>query len=60
MTTLSNVGDELIGDKVICESRQIKNKTVINKTGRHKAQSVILKDNVKCRILKKARFLKDI
>ena len=35
------------GDKIICEARQIKGHKIINKTGRHKTQRIILKDNSK-------------
>lgn len=48
MTTLFRKGDELVGDKIVCEARQIKGLKVINKTGRHKAQRIVLKDNAKC------------
>lgn len=51
------VGDEIIGDKILCESRQISNVSLINKSGKHKAQRIVLKDNAKCRIMKKARFI---
>ena len=59
MVTLYNVVDELIGDKLVCESRQMSNIHVINKSGRHKAQKITLKDNAKCRVLKQARFVSD-
>ncbi|MBO6110335.1 MAG: hypothetical protein J6P12_05715 [Methanobrevibacter sp.] len=59
MTILYNVGDEIIGDKIVCEARRIGDTNVINKSGRHKAQKIQLKDNARCRILKQARFLSD-
>ena len=38
MTTFSNVGDEIIGDKIVCEARRMGNIIPINKSGRHKSQ----------------------
>ena len=57
MVVAKEVGDELIGDKILCESRQVTKTVIINKTGRHKAQRVTLKDNAKCRILKTVRYI---
>lgn len=57
MATIYNENDVLIGDKVVCEARQIPKSKVINKSGRHKANRVTLKDNVKCIIIKKAKFV---
>lgn len=59
MTIYTEIGDTLIADKVIVEARKISNITVIAKTGNHKSQQMILRDNVKCVINKKAKFLKD-
>lgn len=57
MQTLKNVNDKLIGDKVVCEARQVSKPSIINKSGRHKAQRITLKDNVECIIIKKAKFV---
>jgi acyl-CoA synthetase (NDP forming) len=51
-------GDTLKGDKIVAEARKISNPVVIVKSGRHKAQRVILKDNALCRIAKKYKFIK--
>ncbi|MEA4957180.1 hypothetical protein SDC9_23933 [bioreactor metagenome] len=59
MTTYTKIGDTIIGDKIIVEARKIDDITVIVKSGRHKAQRTVLKDNAKCVIDKKVRFLKD-
>jgi ERCC4-type nuclease len=59
MTTYTEIGDTIIGDKIIVEARKISDITIIVKSGRHKAQQIILKDNAKCIIDKKAKFLKD-
>ena len=56
MVTLENEKDELIGDKIVCEARKVIGPDVINKSGRHKSQRVTLKDNVRCIIIKKAKF----
>lgn len=50
MTTVYRKGDHLKGKKVICESRKMSPIKIINKTGRHKAQQIILRDNVDCYI----------
>ena len=58
MPTYSEIGDRIIGDTIVCESRQIKIKPPINKSARHKAQRIVLKDNAEATVLKKARFIK--
>ena len=58
MSTYSEIGDRLIGDTIVCEARQIRTKRPINKSARHKAQRVVLKDNAEATIVKKARFIK--
>lgn len=57
MPTLINEGDSIIGNKIVCEARKIEDSKTINKSGRHKAQRVVLKDNAKCTIIKKAKFV---
>ena len=59
MAVYTKVGDTIIGDKIIVEARKILEPTVIVKTGRHKSQRTVLKDNAMCIIDKKAKFLKD-
>ncbi|MCR4369438.1 MAG: hypothetical protein NUV67_06040 [archaeon] len=56
MTTLFEVGDSVKGDLVLAQARKIKRPQVIVATGRHKAQRVILEENVFCVIRKKTRF----
>lgn len=48
-------GDGIKGDRIRCESRQTGHIRIINKSGRHKAQSLILKDNCLCVIEKKLK-----
>jgi len=59
MPVYTEVGDTIIRDKIIVEARKISEPIIIAKTGRHKAQRLVLKDNVTCIIDKKAKFLKD-
>lgn len=59
MTTYTEIGDTMIGDKLIAEARNVSNVTVIVKSGRHKAQRIKLKDNAMCIIDKKVHFIKD-
>jgi len=51
-------GDTIKGDKIVAEARKITYPQVIVKSGRHKAQRIILKDNAMCRIAKKYKFIK--
>jgi len=46
------------GDVLVAEARKISKPRIIVKTGRHKSQRVILRDNASCRIAKKYRFIK--
>lgn len=57
MTIHTDENDVIVGDKIVCEARQVQGPQKINKTGRHKSQRVTLKDNAKCTIIKKAKFV---
>jgi hypothetical protein len=46
------------GDVLVAEARKISKPRIIVKTGRHKSQRVILRDNASCRIAKKYKFIK--
>ena len=59
MTTCYEIGDKLKGYKILCEARQIKQPKIIPKTGRHKAQRTVLKDNAEATILAKVKYLDD-
>ncbi|MEW6011241.1 MAG: hypothetical protein AB1604_08105 [Euryarchaeota archaeon] len=50
--------DTLKGNKIVSEARKISDPIIIVKSGRHKAQRIILKDNAMCRIAKKYKFIK--
>ncbi|GAB6056574.1 hypothetical protein JCM15415_18900 [Methanobacterium movens] len=51
-------GDTLKGNKIVAEARKISDPIIIVKSGRHKSQRIILKDNAMCRIAKKYKFIK--
>ncbi|MBM3702990.1 MAG: hypothetical protein FJW63_08400 [Actinobacteria bacterium] len=54
----TNEGDTIKGDRIIGEARKISDIQVIVKSGRHKAQRIILRDNAVCMIDKKLKYLK--
>ena len=58
MSTYTNEGTIIKGAKIVGEARKITDPVNIAKTGRHKAQRIVLKDNAMCRIAKKYRFIK--
>ena len=45
-------GDILRGKKIECNARKISRPKKINKSGRHKTQSIVLVDNVECEIIR--------
>jgi len=45
-------------DRIIREARKISDIKVIVKSGKHKAQRVILRDNTMCLVDKKTQFIK--
>jgi hypothetical protein len=47
MTTYTKKGDDIIGNNIIADARKIYTPRIINKSGRHKTQRIVLKDNVK-------------
>ena len=51
--------DTLKGDTIECEARKITKKKKIRKSGRHKAQAIILKDNAECTIKKPSKHFKN-
>jgi len=55
--TYTNEGTTIKGDRIIGEARKIYDIQVIVKSGRHKAQRVILKDNACVRLLKNINLL---
>ena len=56
--THTGEGNVIKGEVLVAEARKISKPRIIVKTGKHKAQRVILKDNVSCRIAKKYKFVK--
>ncbi len=57
MTTCIEEGDTIAGDVLVGEARNISKPQVIVRTGKHKAKRIILRDNARCRIEKKLRFI---
>ncbi len=57
MKTYAEEGTTIVGDVLVGEAREISKPRVIVKTGRHKAQRVILREHARCRIEKKLRFI---
>ena len=58
MKTYTEEGDTIVGAILVGEARSISKPRVIIKTGKHKAQRTILKENARCRIEKKLRFIR--
>lgn len=48
-------GDKIKGDRIQCEARKISNPIPIPKSGRHKAQQIILRNNAECEIKKESK-----
>lgn len=55
MKTYYKEGDKLKGEIIECEARKIGKKKKIKKSGRHNAQSIIIKDNAECTIRKPSK-----
>jgi len=58
MVEYTDEGTIIKGDRIIGEARKISDLQVIVKSGRHKTQRIILRDNVMCLIDKKLKFIK--
>ena len=50
------IGDSIYGHKIIAEARKISDPIVIVKSGRHKAQRIILTENASAIIDRKGRW----
>ena len=48
MTALFDPGDSLRGYRVAVTARRLSKPTVVNESGRHKANCIIARDNVYC------------
>ena len=55
MATYMKKGDKIKGDKIQCEARKISNPVPIPKSGRHKSQQILLKNNAECEIRKESK-----
>ena len=60
MTTYLKKGDKIKGEKVYCEARKISPLKPAPKTGRHKIQRVMLRNNVECEIKKETKHSKHV
>ena len=58
MPIYTKAGDTIKGDKILVEARKISKIKVISKSGRHKAQKTVLRDNAICVIDKELEFIK--
>lgn len=58
MSTYTEEGTIIKGAKIVGEARKITDPVTIAKTGRHKSQRIVLKDNAMCRIARKYKFIK--
>lgn len=50
-------GDRIKGDRIQCEARKISDPILIPKSGRHKSQQIILRNNAECEIKKESKHL---
>ena len=50
------VGDSIHGHRIIAEARKVSDPVVIDKSGRHKAQRIVLTENALAIIDKKGRW----
>ena len=57
MSVYTEEGDTIVGDVLVGEARKVSKPAVIVRTGRHKAQRIVLREAAKCRIEKKLRFI---
>jgi hypothetical protein len=56
MPIYTKIGDTIKGDKILAEARKISKVKVITKSGRHKAQKTVLRDNAICVIDKEFEY----
>lgn len=50
-------GDRIKGDRIQCEARKVSDPISIPKSGRHKSQQIILRNNAECEIKKESKHL---
>ncbi len=51
------VGDAVSGHRIVAEARKISSPTVITKSGRHKAQRIVLTENARAVVDRRDRWL---
>ena len=52
------LGDKIKGERIHCEARKISNPIPIPKSGRHKTQQIIIRNNAECVIKKESKHNK--
>ena len=57
MGTYVKKGYKIKGERIQWEARKISNPIPIQKSGRHKAQQIILRNNAECEIKKESKHL---
>ena len=55
MTTCFKKGDMLKGEKIYCEARKVNSLKLAPRTGRHKIQRLMLRNNAECVIEKETK-----
>ena len=53
------IGDTLVDSKIYAEARKVDGPRFIVKTGKHRAQSIMLIENAKAIIIKKLKYVSD-
>ena len=55
MGTYVKKGDKIKGERIQCEARKISNPVPIPKSGRHKTQQIVIRNNAECVIKKESK-----
>lgn len=58
MGTYVKKGDKIKGERIHCEARKISNPIPIPKSGHHKTQQIIIRNNAECVIKKESKHNK--
>ena len=58
MATYVKKGDGIKGERIQCEARKVSDPIQIPKSGRHKTQQIILRNNAECQIKKESKHFK--
>ena len=58
MGTYVKKGDKIKGERIQCKARKISNPVPIPKSGRHKTQQIVIRNNAECVIKKESKHNK--